>query len=109
MNRPKPIPTRPPDPDRQEGGERLVRPAESVASVMPPPDSLAGSGKLIAPKGRFRVVLVDTFEGPFADVLLGDFSNQQDAKKVALAHAGNMTPCYVYDDCGKLIFSAGKP
>jgi|GEM_PF-3026817 hypothetical protein len=32
-----------------------------------------------------------------------------DARNVALGHAGNMTPCYVYDDCGKLMFSAGKP
>lgn len=108
---PRPIPTRPPDPDRQEGGEVMVVPISRDARipVLPPADSLAGRGQLIAPRGKFRLIGVDTFEGPFADFLVGDFDNRDDAIAEATARGKAMTPMYLYDDAGKLVFSAGKP
>ena len=107
----KPIPTREPDPDRQEGFARQVIPIsrDLRVPVLPPPDSLAGQGKLIAPRGQFRVVGVDTFEGPFADFLVGDFTEKQIAIQAAKERAGKMAPYYVYDDKGKLLYAAGKP
>ena len=104
----KPIPTREPDPDRQEGGEVLVEPAKSVARLVPPPDSLAGRGKLRAPRGRFRLVGVDTFAGPFEDFLVGDFEDLDDAKREAVARASRLVPFYIYNERGQMIFSAGR-
>jgi hypothetical protein len=43
------------------------------------PASMARRGELRAPKGWFRVVGVDTFEGPLADYHIGDFSDREDA------------------------------
>lgn len=77
--------------------------------VGPPADSLAGRGELIAPTGRFRLIGVDTFEGPFADFLVGDFDNREDAIREAVAKAGRMQPFYLYNDRGELVFSAGRP
>jgi hypothetical protein len=107
----KPTPTRAPDPDRQEGGEhQIFRARRDVhADVLPPADSLAGRGQLIAPSGRFRLVGVDTFRGPFCDFLAGDFDNREDAIAEATARAGRLQPFYVYDDTGKLVFSVGRP
>jgi hypothetical protein len=62
---------------------------------------------LKAPKGMYRVVGVDTFEGPFADYLIGDYLDPDEAKKQAHEKAGEMNPCYVYDDAGVMIFEAG--
>lgn len=72
-------------------------------------DSYAMWGALIAPTGRFRVIGVDTFEGPDADFLIGDFSTEADAIGTAKKRADNMKPVYVHDDKGELRFSAGKP
>jgi hypothetical protein len=106
----KPTPTRPPDPDRQEGGEHQIFRArrDGPSDVLPPADSLAGRGELIAPTGRYRLVGVDTFEGPFADFLVGDFDNREDAIAEAAARAGRLQPFYVYNDRGELVFSAGQ-
>ena len=41
--------------------------------------SLASEGKLKAPKGKFRVVGVDTFAGPTDDYLIGDFDTVEEA------------------------------
>jgi hypothetical protein len=72
-------------------------------------DSYAKRGALIAPTGKFRVIGVDTFEGPDADFLIGDFITVAEAIRAAKPRAGDMKPVYVYDDRGKLLFSAGKP
>jgi hypothetical protein len=58
-----------------------------------------------APLGLFRVIACDTFEGPFADTLVGDFTKLDAA--VAAAHRAiePMTAVYVYDDSGLLRFS----
>jgi hypothetical protein len=63
----------------------------------------------MAPTGKFRVIGVDTFEGPAADFLIGDFNDKDQAIAEATARAKPMVPFYVYDDAGKLLFSAGKP
>ena len=69
--------------------------------------SLASEGKLKAPKGKFRVVAVDTFAGPTEDYLIGDYNSVVEAKKVCAEPSGQMNPCYVYDDSGKLLHEAG--
>lgn len=56
--------------------------------------------RLIAPKGKFRVIGVDTFEAYNADYLIGDYSTLKKALQVAKAHGGTMNPTYVYDDKG---------
>lgn len=57
------------------------------------------------PKGKFRVVGVDTFDG--GDWVEGDF----DSREAAIAHAnsrgGQMTKMHVYDDTGRHISDAG--
>jgi len=63
---------------------------------------------LKAPKGMYRVIGVDTFEGPFADYLVGDFTSIDEAKKRACQGAGEMNPRYVYDDSGRLAFEVGE-
>ena len=60
--------------------------------------------ELRAPPGLYRVIGVDTFEGPLADYLIGDFASLQKAEKAAKADAGEMNPCYVYDDQGTMLF-----
>jgi len=116
MTNERPIPTRKPDPDRQEGGEHQVFSYdERVRRGLPVPDfgipkhSLAARGKLIAPSNRFRLVGVDCFEGSFADFLVGDYDRREDAIAEASARGGKMKPYYVFDDCGKMIFNAGRP
>jgi len=111
MKGPRPMPTRAPDPDRQEGDGHFIYPAsrEKFVDDMPPKDSLAGSGQLIAPKGMFRLVGVDVFSGPFEDFLIGDYENRADAVRECSAKGKKMSPAYVYDDRGRMIFSAGKP
>ena len=67
-----------------------------------------GRRHLTAPKGKFRVIGVDTFEGPRADYLIDDFKKLKDAIESARSHAGNMNPCYVYDDEGLGMWSGGS-
>ena len=64
--------------------------------------------ELRAPLGLYRVIGVDTFEGPLADYLIGDFASLQKAEKAAKDDCGEMNPCYVYDDKGKMVFQAGQ-
>lgn len=64
---------------------------------------------LKAPIGKYRVVGVDTFEGPCAEYLIGDFDTELEAKEMAVKRGGIMNPVYVYDDGGKNLFSAGCP
>ncbi len=70
--------------------------------------SLASEGKLKAPKGKYRVVGVDTFEGPTADYPIGDYRTFKRAVAVCLEHGGQMNPCYVYDSNGKCLFKSGS-
>lgn len=60
---------------------------------------------LIAPPGKYRVVLVDTFDG--GDCILSTTSDKQKAIKLADEKGGQMTKVYVYDDKGCQIHSAG--
>lgn len=65
------------------------------------------SNKLKAPKGKFRVIGVDTFEAFDADYLIGDYNTPRGAIRVAKKKGKNMNPVYVYDDKGKLIANFG--
>lgn len=59
-----------------------------------------------APKGQFRVIGVDTFDG--GDWHEGDYGSRQEAVKVARAKGGEMTKMYVYDDAGNYVSQAGS-
>jgi len=58
-----------------------------------------------APKGKFRVIGVDTFDG--GDWVQGDFDTLEEALKVARSKGGEMTKMHVYDDKGKHQGQAG--
>lgn len=64
-----------------------------------------GGTELIAPKGKFRAIGVDTFEGPFADWVIGDYFTKEEALAQAEATCSGrqMTRAYVYDDAGKSV------
>jgi hypothetical protein len=53
---------------------------------------------LAAPPRKFRLIGVDTFEGPTSDYLIGDFGTLEEAKAVAAERGGPMNPVYVYGD-----------
>lgn len=59
-----------------------------------------------APKGKFRVVGVDTFDG--GDWVEGDCATREEAEALAREKGGKMTKMYVYDDEGTYIFQAGE-
>lgn len=59
-----------------------------------------------APKGKYRVIGVDTFDG--GDWVQGDFATEAEALKCAREHGGQMTKMHVYDDTGTHIGEAGK-
>lgn len=58
-----------------------------------------------APKGQFRVICVDTFDG--GDWVQGDFATREEAVNVARSKGGEMLRAYVYDDTGKQLSGAG--
>lgn len=58
-----------------------------------------------APKGKFRVVGVDTFSNE--DWLEGDFDTLDEAVDVANKKGGTMTKMHVYDDQEKHQHDAG--
>ena len=58
-----------------------------------------------APKGKFRVIGVDTFDG--TDWVEGDYDTLEFAQKVAQAQGGSMCMMHVYDDRGKHVDKAG--
>lgn len=58
-----------------------------------------------APKGKFRVIGVDTFS--HEDWVQGDFDTKDAALACADAHGGEMTKMHVYDATGKHIGEAG--
>ena len=61
------------------------------------------------PAGQFRVIVCDTFEGPFADYLVGDFAELDAAIAAAEGALEEMTKVYVYDDTGQLKFNHFEP
>ena len=62
-----------------------------------------------APSGQFRVICCDTFEGPFADYLVGEFADLQDAIRAAKGALSAMVAVYVYDDQGVVRFNEYQP
>lgn len=58
-----------------------------------------------APRGMYRVIGVDTFDG--GDWLDGDYDTLDAAIKVAQAKGGTMTVMYIYDDEGRTLGSKG--
>lgn len=60
---------------------------------------------LQAPKGKYRVVGVDTFDK--TDWVYGDFNTAEDAIDFANEKGGTMLKTHVYDDTGKHIHDAG--
>lgn len=68
---------------------------------------MVGNHARQAPMGKFRVLGVDTFEGPFADYLIGDYEREHDAILIAKDSAGTMNPVYVYDDRGTVVWHGG--
>ena len=64
--------------------------------------------KFKAPPGKFRVIGVDTFEGPFADYPIAVVDTLAEAQELVKIHGGEMNPVYAYDDTGKLVAQAGS-
>jgi hypothetical protein len=58
-----------------------------------------------APKGKFRVIGVDTFDG--GDWKEGDFKSKKAAIERSQQKGCSMTKMYVYDDQGRCISNAG--
>lgn len=58
-----------------------------------------------APKGKYRVIGVDTFDG--GDWVQGDFATREEALSVAQSKGGEMTVMHVYDDNGRHVGRAG--
>lgn len=58
-----------------------------------------------APKGKFRVVGVDTFDG--GDWVQQDCDSLDEAIEVAKKNGGQMTKMHVYDENGNHLFDAG--
>ncbi len=58
-----------------------------------------------APKGKYRVIGVDTFDGD--DWLEGDFDTLKGALERARSEGGQMTVLHVYDDAGRHKGNAG--
>ena len=60
-----------------------------------------------APKGKFRVIGVDTFDQEGSDWIEGDFKTQEDAFAKARSAGGEMTKTHVYNDKGIHVYEAG--
>ena len=69
---------------------------------------LPNSYNRIAPKGRFQLLEVDTFEGPFAETLAGDYPTVEAALAAGtrFKRGQSLLRFYVYDDQGKFIAEA---
>lgn len=61
---------------------------------------MESENKLQAPKGKYRVIGVDTFEALNADYIIGDYKDRIKAIRIAKNEGGTMNPTYVYDDEG---------
>lgn len=60
---------------------------------------------LKAPKGKFKVIGVDTFDG--GDWVVGIFSDKNKAIEKANSQGGIMSITYIYDDNGNQVYKAG--
>lgn len=58
-----------------------------------------------APKGKFRIVGVDTFDG--SDWVYKDVDTFEEAKKFADEEGGVMLKVHVYNDEGEHVYEAG--
>lgn len=59
-----------------------------------------------APKGKFRVIGVDTFDG--TDWVQGDFDKLEDAEECAREKGGKMCVMHIYNDQGVHVGKAGE-
>ena len=57
-----------------------------------------------APAGKFRVVMVDTFDG--MDSVVGDYT-LRGAQRIAKKKGGEMTKIYIYNEKGKCVGNFG--
>ena len=62
-----------------------------------------------ASSSHYRVIACDTLEGPFADYLVGEFTDLTDAIRAAKNALEPMTAVYVYDDKGNIQFNEYQP
>jgi hypothetical protein len=93
----------------QQRREARMKVVAEVGRALGLPVAKPGPTRLWADPGKFRVVGVDTFEGPCADYLIGDYPTQAEAEHEAKQHGGVMNPVYVYDDKGNDVFNCGTP
>lgn len=61
-----------------------------------------------APKNKFRVIGVDTFDYDSSPCILGDFKKKEEALKCAKEHGGTMYKTHIYDDKGNHIGEGGS-
>ncbi len=62
--------------------------------------------EMIAPKGKFRVIGVDTFDG--TDWIEGDYDTKPEALKIAKEKGGTMLKTHIYDDEGTHVGDHGE-
>jgi hypothetical protein len=79
-----------PPPEEEVVLQQATTGAKNEPDPYVPEGSIAGRGQLSARPGMYRVVTVDTFEGPFADHLVGDFATLEEAKTAAALRVGGM-------------------
>lgn len=60
-----------------------------------------------APKGKFRVIGVDTFDLDGSDWIEGDFDTTELAVEHANKKGATMTKMHIYDDKGNHVHDAG--
>lgn len=61
--------------------------------------------ELKAPKGKYRVIGVDTFSNE--DWIYGDYDSLKEARELAEKKGGNMLKTYVYNSNGTCLFGFG--
>ena len=59
-----------------------------------------------APKGKYRVICVDTFDG--GDWIDGDYDSKAAALKAASEKGGEMLKVHIYDDQGLHVGEGGR-
>lgn len=70
---------------------------------------MQSSVELKAPKNKFRVIGVDTFERPVGDDwIIGDFDDLQKAKEIADKESGQWLMTHIYDDNRNHLHSGNK-
>jgi hypothetical protein len=94
---------------KSQSSDSTVVPSTKPDYGTDPKDSYVLCGRRSAPAGKFRLLGVDTFSGPASDFLVGDFNDKREAIAEATKRAQPLTPMYVYNSYGELLFSAGKP